>query len=88
LTVKSLAPIGWRTRLSPMPLVGWKSEFIREVRWVALSRFQTSQADESVNDAPKPSIVWKVLAGSTSTVVAEPVSGPNVTVGCWASSLL
>ena len=54
---KSLAPIGWRSRLMPAPWMGSKRSRIRAERCALSSLLAISQADESVSDAPNPSIV-------------------------------
>jgi hypothetical protein len=49
--------------------------------------FATSQAEESVNEAPKPVIAWYVVAGLTVIVwLAEPLPAANVAPAWGASS--
>src|SRR3954451_18982890 len=84
---KSEAPIGTRTQLIPIPLVGLNSAFINWVWLAALSLLEMSQAEVSVIAAPKPAIVWYVVASSTVMFgVAEFVV--KARPGCAASRLL
>ena len=45
----------------------------------------SSVAEESVIEAPKPSIRWKVWRGSTVIVGAPATGGARAERGCWAS---
>ena len=54
-----------------MPAFGSNSLLMIVLRWDELA---TSQADESVNDAPKPVIDWYVVLGLMEMVwAAEPL---------------
>jgi hypothetical protein len=55
--VKSDDPIGWRRKLTPMPRTGSNSLRRASSRASGVSRKSTF-AEESVMDAPKPSIRW------------------------------
>jgi hypothetical protein len=55
--VKSEEPIGWRRKSRPSPLLGLKRSVIVASSCLLDSRDSTT-ADESVIDAPKPSMRW------------------------------
>jgi hypothetical protein len=57
LAEKSVAPIGCRKKLNPMPSARLNSCSRVDVCCVGLSLFQISHAEESVNEAPKASMV-------------------------------
>ena len=66
--MKSDEPTGWRRKLTPIPSLGSNSERIAWSRSAAGSA-ESRLADESVIDAPKPSMVWNRWVGSTTIVV-------------------
>src|SRR6516225_6683226 len=81
--------MGWRKKLTPMPLIGSKSAESSAARVLALSVVEINHAEASVKEAPKPSIVWYVWVAVRSMVVGKyPPSGANVTGGCCCRSLL
>ncbi len=60
--------MGLRTKLMPMPALWSNSEFITAGSDDAGTiLFFMSQAEESVNDAPKPSMVWERSASFMKT---------------------
>src|SRR4029453_9140759 len=80
--------MGWRRMPSPMPLPPRENRLLRSVwRDDALMPLITT-ADDSVSEAPKPSMGWIWGASFTSIVWAEPVSGPKLTAACgWSRRL-
>src|SRR5881394_2751883 len=83
---RSEAPIGLRTKDSPMPAVGEKSLLMTASRVAALTGPPRSRyAVESVMDAPAPSNCWYVVPSLTVMVwLAVPPAEPNEKLGCWA----
>jgi hypothetical protein len=71
-----------------MPLFGSKRSFISAARWVVVRLLFTSQADESVNAAPKPTIDWYVRPSSTPIVEAATDLVEVMVRFAWRVSLL
>ena len=83
---KSLAPIGWRKKLRPTPSLPSNNSSIRALRWSADSLLLISLAEESVRDAPKPSICWWWIVSSTLTTTADGGVLPKASAGCCFSA--
>src|SRR5712691_7655987 len=73
--------MGWRRMLRPIPSFGSKSASRSCARWGSLSFCEISQAEESVREAPKPSICWYLTESSTSMERAGMREGPNCSGG-------
>ena len=81
-------PIGWRRKLRPIPAVGLNNCCISAARCEEFRSFQMSHAEESVSEAPKPSIDWYCVASftvMTGELWLPPV--PNEIVGSGLSSM-
>src|SRR6266851_371623 len=73
--------MGWRRMLRPIPFFGSKSISRSCARWGSLSFCEISHAEESVREAPKPSICWYLTESSTSMERAGMREGPNCSGG-------
>jgi hypothetical protein len=72
--------MGWRRKLIPAPSAGLNSDRITSSRWVADSRYNR-EAEESVSEAPNPSMAWNVWLAST--LMVSPGRVPSlVNVSC------
>src|SRR5579859_6639968 len=77
---KSEAPMGWRRNERPAPAAGSKSFFSRSARADAERYLVITYDDESVIDAPKPTIDWYFVAASSVIVASAAPVSPSVTV--------
>ena len=73
--------MGWRRTLRPIPLLGLKSISTASLRCASVSLFQSSHEEESVSEAPKPSICWNFTASFTVIVRFGARAVPKVRAG-------
>src|SRR5438876_4020550 len=80
--------MGCRKKLIPMPAVGLNRLCHSALRWEESSLFHTTQAEESVSEAPKPSICWYFV--ESLTVITKPeelLALVKTTLACGCSSI-
>ena len=77
--------MGWRKKLTPIPVSGSNSLRMVASRSAGL-RAESTAAEESVMEAPKPSMVWYVVSGSITIVGCDEAADPNGTGACSARS--